>query len=198
MKKNKEIHIDELELWKKVKSDDLNAFYEFYTFFYPKLKYIANQLHCNDEIAKDLIHDTFVEIYERRSMIEIKSSLKYYLIRSFKSHLSKHLNSLNRLSKVKKEQEFEPAFTISFQTELIEKQHLVEKLSQVETAINELTNRQREALYYFYKEGLDYDEITEVMSLKTRRSSQNLIYEAIKVLRSKILFYFLILEGTST
>jgi len=83
-------------------------------------------------------------------------------------------------------------FSFSIQQEIIQKQIAKEQYTKVENEINQLTNRQREVMYYFYKEGLDYDEIAEIMFLKTRRSAQNLMYEALKIIKSKLLSISLI------
>jgi RNA polymerase sigma factor (sigma-70 family) len=184
---------NEIELWKKVKSNDLKAFNEFYKIYYSKLMYIGGQLNCSEEIFKDLVHDTFIEIYERREFIDIKSSLKFYLIRCFKSHLYKYLRENKKHLKLIEEEKQDVNFSFSIQQEIIQKQISQEQYDKVENEINQLTNRQREVMYYFYKEGFDYDEIAEIMSLKTRRSAQNLVYEAVKIIKSRLLAFPFIL-----
>ena len=184
---------NEIELWKKVKSNDLKAFNEFYKIYYSKLMYIGGQLNCSEEISKDLVHDTFIEIYERREFIDIKSSLKFYLIRCFKSHLYKYLRENKKHLKLIEEGKQEVNFSFSIQQEIIQRQISQEQYDKVENEINQLTNRQREVMYYFYKEGFDYDEIAEIMSLKTRRSAQNLVYEAVKIIKSRLLAFAFIL-----
>lgn len=185
--------LDEIKLWEMVRSNDLQAFNQIYRIYYPKLLYIGGQLRCDEETTKDLIHDTFVEIYERRASITIKSSLKFYLIRCFKSHLHKHIRQNQEHLKIIEDEGKEIRFTFSIQQEIIHDQSFSEQYANIEKEINALTSRQREAMYYYFKEGFDYDEITELMSLKTRRSSQNLIYEAIKIIKSRlvILLFFI-------
>lgn len=176
----------DIELWQKVKYDDLEAFKELYNRYYTKLMYIGRQLHCTDEVAKDLVHDTFVEIYERRKNIDIKSSFKFYLVRCFKSHLHRHLKVLKRQLPMGKDVEEIP-FEFSIEEKLIHEQMDEYTRKKITQEVNQLSSRQREAMYYFYKEGLDYDEIMQVMSLKTRRSAQNLVYESIRILRSRFI-----------
>ncbi|MEQ6117905.1 sigma-70 family RNA polymerase sigma factor [Reichenbachiella sp. MALMAid0571] len=178
---------EEIILWEMVRSNDLQAFNQIYRIHYPRLMYIGKQLHCDEETTKDLLHDTFIEIYERRASIKIRSSLKFYLIRCFKSHLHKHIRQNQEHLKVIEEEEKEIQFTFSIQQEIIQNQSSLEQYASIEKEINALTSRQREAMYYYFKEGFDYDEITELMSLKTRRSAQNLIYEAIKIIKSRLL-----------
>lgn len=184
---------NEIELWEKVRSGDLKSFNEIYRIYYGTLMYIGRQLHCNEDTAKDLIHDTFVEIYERRESIKIQSSLKFYLIRCFKSHLYQNIKSNKTHLMVVEEEKKNREFVFSIQQEIIQEEASREVLANVEKEINNLTARQREAMYYFYKEGLDYDEITELMALKNRRSTQNLIYEAVKIIKSRLLFMAILL-----
>ena len=78
-------------------------------------------------------------------------------------------------------------FEFSIEEKMIHEQMDEYTRKKITQEVNQLSSRQREAMYYFYKEGLDYDEIMQVMSLKTRRSAQNLVYESIRILRSRFI-----------
>jgi DNA-directed RNA polymerase specialized sigma24 family protein len=49
-----------------------------------------------------------------------------------------------------------------------------------------MPGRKKEALYYFYYEGLSYEQIKEMMELSHIKSARNLVYEAISYLREAL------------
>ncbi|MCK5371360.1 MAG: sigma-70 family RNA polymerase sigma factor, partial [Cyclobacteriaceae bacterium] len=49
------------------------------------------------------------------------------------------------------------------------------------------TTRQKEAVIYFYYEGMSYQEIADIMGLQKVKSARKLIYRAIEALRKDLL-----------
>ena len=60
-----------------------------------------------------------------------------------------------------------------------------DKITLLQNAMNELTARQREAIYLKYVTGLSYEELSAVMNL-SYQASRNLIYHGIDRLRKAI------------
>ena len=60
--------------------------------------------------------------------------------------------------------------------------------SKLNTAINKLPKRQREAIYYFFYENFSYQEIASLMGMSKVKSARSLIYKAIDSLRGCITF----------
>lgn len=52
--------------------------------------------------------------------------------------------------------------------------------------MSKLTTRQKEAVLYFYYEGLSYQEIADIMGFQNVKSARKLIYRAIDALRKDL------------
>ena len=71
------------------------------------------------------------------------------------------------------------------------------KENKLKLAIDQLSAREREIIYYFYFEDLSYKEISEMLEYKEVKSVRSLLYKAVKKLRGIIiaihgLFHFLL------
>ena len=83
------------QLFNLLKGDDVKAFEAIFNKYYVALCGYANRLLEDMDRARDITQDVFVSIYENRSTIIIKSSVKAYLYRSV------HNACLNELKKTK-------------------------------------------------------------------------------------------------
>ncbi|MEM6525367.1 MAG: RNA polymerase sigma-70 factor [Bacteroidota bacterium] len=80
-------------LFKCIREGDLDAFQSLFDTYYLPLCMYAFGLLKDMESARDITQDVFVTIYESRSSIEIKSSVKAYLHRSVRNACLNHLKS---------------------------------------------------------------------------------------------------------
>src|SRR5690625_5658543 len=76
-------------------------------------------------------------------------------------------------------------FQIHFDTEelLIKKQVLKEQKEELQKALNQLSNQQKEVLYLHYFNGMSYGEIEEILNIN-RQSVRNHMYRAMTYLRT--------------
>lgn len=79
-------------------------------------------------------------------------------------------------------------FTVSLSPEqlLLDDENSVQQRQQMTYWLSFLTPRQREAIYLRFYHDMDYDEIASVMTV-TNHAARNLIYEALKLLRSRLI-----------
>jgi RNA polymerase sigma factor (sigma-70 family) len=133
-------------------------------------------------LVKDCIHDVFVKLYEKEDISAIRN-LKFYLLRSFKNRL------LDELSRVQPENIDEATFSylheVSDESRLLEINETEQLLKDyVEKIFENLTGRQKEAIYLYYIEELTYEEICEMLGMNYQ-SVRNLIHRALIRLREK-------------
>ena len=62
----------------------------------------------------------------------------------------------------------------------LKKKYTIDKLNQ---CLEQLTDRQKEAIYYYYFENFSYEQIKDIMGMHQIRSARNLIYRALAALR---------------
>ncbi len=136
------------------------------------------------EACMDAIHDVFCKLYAMDEWSRIKN-IRFYLLRSLK----------NRLMDIQKSQKKEInhgnisdlPFTIevSVMDELIDKEEQELIRNKVESLLNLLTDRQREAIYLRYMQEMDYDEIGTLLNMNAE-SVRKLVYRGIDKLRQEM------------
>lgn len=147
------------------------------------------------DMVKDSIQDLFVEIWDTKDRLGPVRSIKAYLYKSIRrklirqaSHKRKRYNETFELETV---QETVPSIEIR----LIEKQRFDDEHKLVITALNKLSEKQREIIHLKYYGNMNYDEISEIMELD-KKATYNLMAHTIKLLKQDlggILFTFLII-----
>ena len=135
------------------------------------------------ELVKDCIHDVFVKLYEREDISNVRN-MKFYLLRSFKNLL------LDELSKSHPENIDEAQFSYihdsSDETRSVEIDETVAiKKKYIEKIFENLTSRQKEAVYLYYIEELSYDEVSQMMGMNYQ-SVRNVVHRALAKLREKL------------
>jgi len=78
---------------KEIKSGKESAFEYLFHEYYRPLTVFAISYTGNLQVAKDLVQDFFVHLYERRARIEIRTSLKSYLFQSVRNRCLNHLKA---------------------------------------------------------------------------------------------------------
>ncbi|MTI29285.1 RNA polymerase sigma factor, partial [Xanthovirga aplysinae] len=130
------------------------------------------------------IQDLFIEIRHSRERLSETTSIKYYLFKSIRRKiLNKKKKTQSIFVSVEAFQGYDFAFSLSYEHKLVAQQLEEEKVCLLNKAIQKLTIRQREAIYYYFYEGLSYLEIMDLMEMENVKSVRNLIYKALNILR---------------
>ena len=178
-------HKDEAAIWEAFKSGNESAFIYIYQTYFDALFTYGCQFTCNEEIVKDAIQDLFIELRKNRGRLGKTDSIKFYLYKSLKRAVIKACGQwYNRCEEINSEKTF--GFSFSHEQILIERQLDEEKTEKLNKAIQSLPPRKREVIYYFYYEGLSYQQIQELMEMSHVRSARNLLYKAVDFLREQI------------
>lgn len=174
---------NEKELFREIKNGNKSAFEKVFHHYYQNLCVFASKIIQDDDSAEEIVQDLFVKIWEKRHEIEIKTSLKNYLVRSVKNQCLNYIKH----NKIREEH----AKTILSEKEGVpEKDDFIEidLLQKIEESINELPKKRQEIFRLSREEGLKYREIAEKLnvSIKTVETQMGL---AMKTLREKLKKY---------
>lgn len=178
----------DLEIWRLFKSGDKAAFVFIYNKFFSVLYSYGHQFTQDEELIKDCIHDVFAEINSARERLADTSHIKYYLLKSFKNRFLYYQKKRGKIlldEHLVNGYNFE--FTFSIEQKIIDSQVNQEKLQKLNQAIQQLSSRQREVIYYFFYEELSIDAIKELMKVTNRRTIQNIVYRALANLKDAIM-----------
>jgi RNA polymerase sigma factor (sigma-70 family) len=184
--------MDNKRLWEKYLNGDKEALSIIFRIFFDDLHNYGLRLTRNSEIVKDSLQDMFFKLWKNRSNLSVVDNIKPYLFKALRRHIINNLKWEDNFTNYK--QEPEELFQIEFSHEdfLISRNIDFETRENLIKALNKLTKRQREAIYLRYFEELDFESISEIMSMKIQ-SVRNSIHRGLLVLRELniVLFFFL-------
>lgn len=174
----------DLDLWELVVSGNKRAYTYIYNSHCPDMFRYGLKFTSDSQLIEDVMHDLLVRIWEKKERIQINTSIKFYLLSSFRRDLIRNLSaSRNHQSLEDRHQEL--AWEASFLELLVEKQIYLESDEKLKNSLSALSVRQKEAIYLRYVEGLTYEEIGDIMHIKTQ-SIYNLIFRSIQFLKNQL------------
>ena len=161
--------------------NESEAFANIYNMYVNDLLSFGISLGFNEDTCRDAVHDVFYKMYrDKNNLIHVKDA-KSYLFRSFRNQLFNIHNKTSRVSPLTDE---ETPFTtnITILDTIIGKEELEKLQLTVSELLNELTPRQREAIYLRYMQEMDYEDIAEILKMNSN-SARRLVHRGIKALR---------------
>ena len=126
------------------------------------------------ELLEDAIHDVFLHLYENRIRTIKKKEMNTEFLEEGSDNYS-FLIEVNGFELIDEEKE----------------RAAMQK--QLKKMLDSLTDRQREAVYLRYTQGLSYEEIGKLMGIQPK-AAQKLVYRAIEQMRKiqpQIIYFFL-------
>jgi RNA polymerase sigma factor (sigma-70 family) len=176
-------HSNQQMLWQNFKKGDKQAFNTILQQHYPWLLNYGVRLMSDRRLIRDCLQDFFLDLWAKRENLGHVQNVKAYLILSFRRRLFREKEKNNRLGIVSEPSEnydFHVQFDIETQLMDIEQEN--ETNAKLKKHLDNLTKRQREAIYLRFYQGLDYTEITEIMAIN-HHSAVNLVNDALKLMR---------------
>lgn len=178
MPKSKNLNDVHDDLWNSIQQGNHQSFRMFYMEFTDILYNYGRKISSNEELVKDSIHDVFQLLWEKKENISINTSLKHYVLTTFKRDLIRKIKKSNHIDSYFDDQGFE----LSIESKIIGDEAQIRKMKMLDEAIKQLSNRQKEILFLKYHENLSYKEISELMDLN-KNSMYKLLSSAIGRLR---------------
>ena len=175
----------DIELWVRFKNGDNKALTYIYSENSPKLYRYGLKLTSNYSIVEDVIHDLFSDLINSRKNLGDTNNILFYLLKSFKRRLQRKLQKEVRYNLFNNNEGYVFEITYSIEQTIILEEKSNQKMNSLYNALNNLTPRQKEAIYLRFTEGLEYEEISEMMEMGIE-GCRNLIYKAIKSLKKSI------------
>ncbi len=164
---------------------DQREFEELFRNYFAPLMAFSRRILGDEEDAREVVHQVFINLWEKRSKLDLSTSLKSYL---FTSVNNRSLNVIRDRRKFSSEEVPERAgeWDVSAQMEAME---LEEK---IRAAIDTLPERCREIFELNRFEGLKYSEIATQLDISVK-TVENQMTKALKLLREQLGKYLSIL-----
>lgn len=174
-----------INLWHQSQAGDSLAFCQLADKQYRTLFNYACNFTSDREFIKDAIQDLMIHIWERRQHIQIQFVTIYFL-RALRNQLMQEFRRSNGAHPFL---DIDEAGQVSdyqtVETEIERNELLSENQVKVRSAIEELPRRQKEAVFLKYFEGMDNEQIADLMQVN-RQSVANLLFKAITALKQHI------------
>ena len=174
-----------VDSWQKMKEDNVSGLQEIYNRNIKLLRSYGNRLATDTMLVDDCIHDLFLYIWQKRATIQCRDHEEAaYLCLSLRREIFR---------KLKKDQHSDIPFQYfsednndnGIESRIITDEYQLEVSSRLNNAINQLSHRQKEVLYLKFNQGLEYEQISQLMEI-SYQSCRNLIFRAITELRIKL------------
>lgn len=173
------------DIWDAFNEGDENAFNYIYRMYVTVLFKYGCQMFKDQNHIQDCIQNIFIDLRRKRGTLSEVQSIKAYLLKILYRELIRKTNK-GKETVIPSPEKLSQSFSIEFSHEkkIIDLENQEEKSYRIQTALNKLTCRQRQAILLLYEEGMSYKEITVAMELNEVKSARKVIYRALTTLKS--------------
>jgi RNA polymerase sigma-70 factor (ECF subfamily) len=175
----------EINLWKRFRTGDEEAFSTIYAQHIKLLLAYGNRLTPDTRIVEDCIHDLFLELWGRKDHLHIHRSLKLYLLKGLKRKIIQAVQNQRQTEGTTNSAGAGIETEKPYEFFLIQQQNASDLQHRLAKALDKLTDHQREVIYLKFYAAMNHQEIAEVM-LVNIQSVHNLVHRTIKMLRKEI------------
>lgn len=173
--------IKDLELIKRLNKGDKSAFEYLYDRYHQPLYLHAYSKLRDRELARDVVHDLFSVLWEKRENIRINTQLSSYLYTSVRNRVIDHI--------VKEQSKRQYLLSLN---EYLEAKHSItdhlvrEKMlsEQIENVVANLPPRLKQVFEMSRKQFLSHREISQRLNL-SEQSVKSYMKDALRVLRAR-------------
>lgn len=172
----------DIALWNQLRLGDEEAFSSLFERYYSTLVNYGKTLMTGEDRVKDCVQDVFVDIWSYRYKLNEAIVVKAYLLSSVRKRIARLHHREHIFSNIKNIDSLEFLFDFSIEDRLIANETTAKKVELLNKSINQLLDRQKEAIYLRYHHGLTVDQVADVLNLNYQ-STKNLLHRAILRLR---------------
>lgn len=185
--KTEDCETSEIELIRKIRKGDIEAFKQMYLKYHPILiEFIFVHLHCN-ATSEELVQNIFLNVWEKRNFLRTDGNLKAYLYQCARNAIKNHLRYQKIRDHYAIEQDMVQEYSWTPESELL----YIELKENFENAIDELPTKRRIIFLYAFQDGLPRKKIAEKMGISIKTVEDHL-WKALKHIRQSISEYMLI------
>jgi RNA polymerase sigma factor (sigma-70 family) len=182
----------EQSLWDGLKKGNVQSLEALYTQYNELLYGYGKKFTTDTHLVQDAIQETFISLWKYRSTIKAAGTFNYYLLKSFRNQLLRLIKE--RANTTYTDENISFSFEVGFDNQIIAGEEHALLSRQVKTALDQLTARQREIIWFRFFEGLSFEEIAGIMDMQVRATYKltSRALAALKVIMdSKLLLAFL-------
>jgi RNA polymerase sigma-70 factor (family 1) len=166
-------------LYRVIQGDEL-AFNELYTQYREPAIRFSNSILKDIEESENLVQETFIKVWERRSSINPDLNFTSYLFTIIRNRVFDYLKEVKR-NDFMKERYWQNI--VSYQQ--VDSELKEERIEKVKGALEDLTEKRRKIIQLNYEEGKSYEEIALIMNI-SKNTVKNQLVKAKQILRRQL------------
>ena len=171
------------ELWCQFQQGNEAALASLYSRYFDHLYNYGFKFTQDVTLVEDCIQELFIKLIRNRQNLSLPDSVKNYLFKAYRSYMFDRMEKLKKYPTQDLNESMDFELDLHRESGLIVEEEQVARGKKLNEAIQELTPRQKEAIFLRYQEGLSYPAIAEMLSL-SQKATYKLIGRAIQALRS--------------
>jgi RNA polymerase sigma factor (sigma-70 family) len=181
--------MNESQWWSLFLQGDKQALSEIFLVCHDDLFRYGLKLIREPETVDDCIQNLFLKLWKNRNNLKPVKDIKPYLFRSLRNHIIDILEL--RKPTIPIDHDIEELFILEFTPEdfIISDQVEKETQEKVIHLLNQLTPRQRHAVYLRYFENMEFETIAQIMDMQVQ-SVRNSISRGLQVMRDLMVVSF--------
>lgn len=193
------------EIWASFKKGEDWAVSYIYSKYAEKLYRYGLKFTSEITIIEDSLQDLFATLIKNRKNLGYTDNILFYLLKSYKRKLLRKIQVEKRFVSDDALQKYQFDVTWSIEHEIILDEITEQQSKMLLKALNELTPRQKEAVYLRFTQELSYKEIAGLMDISVE-ACRNLICKAIIALKKwifekrggPVVLFMMVLEQPAT
>jgi len=179
--RNLEIEVD----WAAFVEGDQRVFERMYDTFFDSLYNYGRKYTEDLELIEDAIQDLFVRFWKNRANLTAPASLRNYLFKAFRNHLRDRIKASGRYVTGDFDERYPFEMVLSAEEKRIGSEVEQAVSMRLAKAMEQLTARQKEAIFLRFYEGFSYEEIAETMEI-TVKATYKLMARSIDAMRNEM------------
>jgi RNA polymerase sigma factor (sigma-70 family) len=169
-------------LWQAFKNGDRTAFEQLYKKYFKDLGRYGLRLNPNKDLVEDAIQDVFIDLWKRKEYLSDVENVKFYLYRAVRNQFNRTIQKDIFEGSEDINNFLDYLGTLSSEQESIENESNQIRTLSIQNAMNNLSNRQAEAIHLRFYQGLSLDEIALLMKIQ-KQVVKNLLSKSYTILK---------------
>jgi RNA polymerase sigma factor (sigma-70 family) len=169
--------------WSLFLQGDKHAFSEIFLACHDNLFRYGMKLTRDPELINDCIQNLFLKLWKNRNNLKPVQDITPYLFKSLRHHIIDILELERQTLPI--DQDIEELLMVEYTAEdfMISRQVEKETQDKIIQLLNQLTPRQRHAIYLRYFEEMEFETIAQILDMRVQ-SVRNLISRGLLLMRN--------------
>lgn len=174
-------------IWNKLKTGDKQSYELIFKMYYPQLCLFANKFTKDFDLAREVVQDLFVYLWENKHTLHNKSSIKSYLFAAVRFNSIRRFNSQGRKTNIIKDIP-EDALEINFFDEI----EYAELQEVVYTTIESLSPQCKKIFKMSRFDNMTYSKIAKALNISQKTVEAHMT-KALKTIQKSLDDYLLLM-----